>query len=70
MMIETFPLIQLMTVYEVTLTPGQCLFVPAFWWVQSNTPKDVESIYLESQFAAHSKLWALVNKGIEHEIII
>jgi hypothetical protein len=33
MMIETFPLIQLMTVYEVTLTPGQCLFVPAFWWV-------------------------------------
>mmetsp|Transcript_10933 Transcript_10933/g.18275 ORF Transcript_10933/g.18275 Transcript_10933/m.18275 type:complete len:127 (-) Transcript_10933:415-795(-) len=33
---ETFPLLREAQVIEVTLKePGECLFIPAWWWVQS-----------------------------------
>jgi hypothetical protein len=43
--IDRFPLLQMVHINEVHLSAGQCLFVPAWWWVQTNTPHDGESIY-------------------------
>ena len=29
----TFPLLKETPVYEVTLNKGECLFIPAWWWM-------------------------------------
>ena len=38
--LETFPLLNSTMVYEVTLEAGDCLFIPAFYWIQGHTPKN------------------------------
>ena len=68
--IEEFPLLQQAVVHEVKLNPGECLYVPAFWWMQSNTPHGGESIYLEFKFEVVSQLWQLITKAIDSEIML
>jgi len=31
--LETFPLLMEIQVFEVNLTAGQCVFIPAWWWL-------------------------------------
>ena len=35
--IKRFPLLKQAQVHDVTLKKGDCLFIPAWWWVQSKT---------------------------------
>ena len=31
--IATFPLLASTVIHEATLGPGECIFIPAWWWV-------------------------------------
>jgi hypothetical protein len=34
---KKFPLLKETVVHDVTLRPGECLFIPAWWWMQSKS---------------------------------
>lgn len=34
---KKFPLLKEMVVHDVTIRSGECLFIPAWWWMQSKT---------------------------------
>eukprot|EP00350_Pseudokeronopsis_sp_OXSARD2_P004529 CAMPEP_0170548412 /NCGR_PEP_ID=MMETSP0211-20121228/6740_1 /TAXON_ID=311385 /ORGANISM="Pseudokeronopsis sp., Strain OXSARD2" /LENGTH=167 /DNA_ID=CAMNT_0010853963 /DNA_START=494 /DNA_END=997 /DNA_ORIENTATION=+ len=51
-----YPLWKDVKLYDVTLTEGQCLFIPAFFWVQSQTLTDEYSILVTHEYENHSKL--------------
>lgn len=63
--IETFPLLLETQVLEVALTPGQCLFVPAWWWLQVHALGEDDALVVDMEFEPHSQLYNLINKGIE-----
>ena len=51
------------------LTPGQCLFVPAWWWVQGRTESE-DTMITEMEFEIHSVYFNQINTGIEKELIL
>ena len=52
-LLGAFPLLEVTQVFQTSLNAGDCLFVPAWWWVQSGTEQG-ESIVLEMEFEVHS----------------
>jgi len=34
---DRFPLLKEAVVHDVTLRPGECLYIPAWWWMQSKS---------------------------------
>lgn len=56
--------------FEVTLEAGDCIFLPAWWWIQSNSLADVPSLLVEMEFEAHSQMFDIINEGIELDIIL
>jgi len=41
---------------EATLDAGDCLFVPAYYYVQSRTLGDKDTIMLDHHFSPHSRV--------------
>ena len=65
-----FPLFLEAKVLGVTLNAGQCLFVPAFYWIQSQTKTGNEhSILVNFQFETHSELLNLLFQAIDQGIL-
>lgn len=55
---------------EVTLSAGDCMYVPAYYYVQSRTVGkglDDETIMLAEQYESHSKFFDVVLDGLETE---
>lgn len=63
-----FPLLRQAKVQILQLSAGSCLFVPAFWWVQSSTLSDY-SVLLNFEYEAHSELANLFFRAIDHGIL-
>ena len=55
---KKYPLTQYAEVLQVKLVPGQCLYVPAYYWVQTRTLED-HSVMLNFEYEAHSELATL-----------
>lgn len=68
-LLGAFPLLEVAQVFQTTVTAGDCLFVPAWWWVQSSTEKE-ETMMLEMEFEVHSQFYDLINSGFEKEMIL
>mmetsp|Transcript_3754 Transcript_3754/g.5678 ORF Transcript_3754/g.5678 Transcript_3754/m.5678 type:complete len:156 (-) Transcript_3754:81-548(-) len=68
--LETFPLLKKALILEVTLKPGECLFVPAWWWYQSQTLVDTDTIFIDFEFEPHSKMFNIINRGIQARKIL
>ncbi len=65
-----FPLFVEAKVLGVTLAAGQCLFVPAFYWIQSSTKTGNEhTILVNFQFETHSELLNLLFQAIDQGIL-
>ena len=41
---NTFPLLKELQMIEQILNPGDCMFVPAWWWIQRQTVKTSASV--------------------------
>ena len=67
--LEVFPLLEVTQVFEVDMEAGMCLFVPAWWWVQSYTD-DSEVLMTEMEFELHSQFFDLIKTGIDKEMIL
>jgi len=82
---KRFPLLSQTQVFDVTLHPGTCVFVPAWWWAQSITisqsevdahdqnrklTSDDDSLTVLMEFSPHSMLFHTINTGIELDLIL
>lgn len=59
--------------FEVTVKEGDCLLVPAWWWMQSytvSTDEHPNTLIIDFDFETHSELYALINEGIESNFIL
>jgi hypothetical protein len=56
--------------YEFFLEAGDCVFIPAWWWVQSETTGPNATMMVELEFEAHSQMYEIINQGIEMDIIL
>jgi hypothetical protein len=61
-----FPLFQEAKILSVTLEAGQCLFVPTFYWMQSqsHTGED-HTIIVSFDYESHSELLSLLFQAID-----
>ncbi|CDW89807.1 UNKNOWN [Stylonychia lemnae] len=63
-----FPLYERAKVLNIIVDEGDCLFVPAFYWVQSHTVAE-EAILVNFEYESHSELANLLFKAIDHGIL-
>lgn len=59
-------------IIEVTLNAGDCIYIPAYYFVQSQTlTKDGidETIMVAQQYASHSQFVDLIFKGLENGVL-
>ena len=68
-LLGAFPLLEVAQVYETNVKAGDCLFVPAWWWLQGGTEQD-ETIMVEMEFEVHSQFYELINTGFDKEMIL
>lgn len=68
--IETFPLLLEAQILELPLEPGQCAYIPAWWWMQSRSLGAENTLYIDFHFLPHSEMYQLINMGIEQEFIL
>lgn len=61
MNIQTFPLLASTVIHEATLGPGECMFIPAWWWVQSQTVSKDHAMVLDIDFDSHSAMYGIFN---------
>lgn len=67
----TFPLLKQIELHEVVLSPGQCLFIPAWWWTQSQTISGKnDTLIIDMEFISHSQLFNNINQGVEMDLIL
>ena len=64
MNIATFPLLAQAVIHEATIGPGECIFIPAWWWVQSKTVSEESVLILDIDFESHSAMYEVFNKGL------
>lgn len=65
---DKFPLFKGARVLRATLNKGQCIYVPAYFWVQTSTVAD-RTIMLTFEYEAHSELTSLLFKAIDQGIL-
>lgn len=41
---KKFPLMADVKIQRVTLDPGQCLYIPPFWWTQTRTHTEISRL--------------------------
>ena len=46
------------------------MFIPAWWWYQSQSIGDRDSVIVDMEFPSHSEMFNLINDGIEGENIL
>jgi hypothetical protein len=67
-----FPLYQEAKVLSVELSPGKCLFVPAFYWSQSRTANEdphATTTLVHLEYEAHSELLNLLFEAIDQGVL-
>ena len=65
---DKYPLAKTVNFLDTTLEAGDCLYVPAYFYVQSKTVGEGihdESILLIEQYESHSKMIDLYMKGLD-----
>lgn len=66
-----YPLAVTAKVIDVTLNAGDCLYIPAYYFVQSQTNKlddgINESIFVSKLYSPHSKFMGLIFDGLESD---
>jgi hypothetical protein len=67
-----FPLFNDAKVLRQILTPGDCLFIPAFYWSQSMThhedPSDM-SVFVTFEYESHSEMLNLLFEAIDQGVL-
>lgn len=73
---DKYPLVKQINWGKATLFPGDCMYVPAYFYVQSRTvgskvalkrPMDEETIMIVEQFESHSKFIDLIMRGLDQD---
>lgn len=65
-----YPLFQEAKVLSVVLSAGQCLFIPTFYWVQSQTlTGDAHTVSVQFEYESHSELLNLLFQAIDQGIL-
>jgi len=54
--LEHFPLVKAAKMYTVVLNPGDCLYIPSFWWSQSQSTGSRKTRMFTQEFESSSKL--------------
>lgn len=60
---KKYPLWKDVVSQQVQLEPGQCLYIPAFWWVQTRTKSKVSRM-IEFDFTANNQVFAAFIRNI------
>lgn len=66
---KRFPLATKVNFISVTLSAGDCLYVPAYFYLQSKTLAASETILLTEQYESHSQFVDLLMDGLEYDIV-
>lgn len=66
-----FPLFSEVKLLTAELKAGQCLFIPAFYWVQTKTTSEAPemTIIMNFEYASHSELMSLLFEAIDKGIL-
>ena len=68
--LETFPLLLETQLHHYELEVGQCIFIPAYWWVQHHTLGETDALIVDFEFEPHSELFRVINDGLEYRQIL
>ena len=63
-----YPLFQQAKVFTANVKEGDCLFVPAYYWVQSKTISDA-SMIINFEYESHSEMNTLLFEAIDQGIL-
>lgn len=63
-----FPLFEQAKVFKSIVLEGDCLFVPAYYWVQSQTRSDA-SMLISFEYESHSEMITLLFEAIDEGIL-
>ena len=71
---DHFPFAKQVNFLEVTLEAGDCLYVPAYYYIQSKTvglqgSTQIETIMIARTYESHSAFVDLMLEGLEKEIM-
>ena len=66
---KDYPTAREVTFITVKLAAGDCMFVPAFYYIQSKTEYGEESIIITEEYQPHSKLMEIVLDAMEADIL-
>jgi hypothetical protein len=69
---EKFPFAKQVNFIDVTLNAGDCMYVPAFYYVQSKTTStegNQESMILYQTYAPHSNLVDIMMNALEEDVM-
>ena len=61
---EKFPLMKNAVILEAKLEAGDCIYIPAFYYIQSETVVG-ESKFVTSEYAAHSQIVDMVMNSLD-----
>jgi hypothetical protein len=51
----------------ITLSKGDCLYVPAYWWFSTKSPNDKQFSYIKFEFKSHSRWVDYILRGMEND---
>ena len=66
--LEKFPFAKYVSFIDVELKAGDCLYVPAFFYLQSQTMAE-ETVMITLQYAPHSQILDMIFNGLDSQII-
>lgn len=56
------------TTFDITLGVGDCLYLPAYWWIQSETVGNVQTTVITFWYTVASEWLKLVFYGMEENL--
>ena len=66
---DMFPLMKHSNILETTVEAGDCIFVPAQYWYQSQTKGEKKTIMINYGFQPHSELFNIFFNGVDEHIL-
>jgi Cupin-like domain len=64
-----YPLFAEVKLLTAELKAGECIFIPAFYWVQTQTKGSDSTVMMNFEFNSHSELLNLLFQAIDKGIL-
>lgn len=64
---DKYPLFKEANRIHITLSKGDCMYVPAFWWRNCKSPKEKEFKYISMKYEGISRIVKAIFNGIENK---